>query len=289
MREKTAVFGFCLLFTASILGCAFTSGLSFSAVPTGAEPQETSLAVLMYHQVSQDPTRIGDYVITPDQFRQDLTALHLAGFSPVSAAQLVDYAQGRASLPPNPVLLTFDDGYETFYTDVFPILKETNTPAVLSLVGKYTDFYSYTENKALSYSHVTWEEVQELAASPLVELGNHTYALHQMAEGKRRGMMPLEGEDEEAYRALVEADLVSCSTSIQEQTGEAPRVFAYPFGLYTDATREVVEQMGFDVILTCESRLNSLELGEPLPPLGRFNRRGALSSQEVAAMLQEGS
>ncbi len=42
-------------------------------------------------------------------------------------------------LPPKAVLLTFDDGYLSFYTRVYPLLRAFNYPAVLGVVGAWID------------------------------------------------------------------------------------------------------------------------------------------------------
>ena len=286
MRERAAMWGFSILFGGAVLGSILLGGMEPGTKPVMASGDTAQLAVLMYHQVTGDPARIGDYVVTAQQFSSDLTALQLAGYTAVSVDDVLAFAEGESDLPPKPVLITFDDGYETFIAEIYPILCETKTPCVLSLVGKYTDFYSCAEDQSLSYACLNWDEVEELAASPYVEIANHSYALHQMAEGERRGALPLEGEAEDEYRAFLENDLTSCNRCIQEQTGKEVRVFAYPYGLYTDVTCDVVENLGFSMLLTCEERVNTLHRREELKPLGRFNRSGNLSTEEVLQKIE---
>jgi biofilm PGA synthesis lipoprotein PgaB len=50
------------------------------------------------------------------------------GYSVVSVQDLFDAAAGKKELPEKPILLTFDDGYLSFYTKVYPLLKKYHYP-----------------------------------------------------------------------------------------------------------------------------------------------------------------
>ena len=72
-----------------------------------ASPSELGVVpVLMYHRLLPDGG--GDYDLTPDQFRTELTRLYRNHYRPVTASALV---MGRIDLPrgASPVVLTFDD------------------------------------------------------------------------------------------------------------------------------------------------------------------------------------
>jgi biofilm PGA synthesis lipoprotein PgaB len=43
------------------------------------------------------------------------------------------------TLPPKAVLLSFDDGYSSFYTRVWPLLQAWNVPALWAPVGSWVD------------------------------------------------------------------------------------------------------------------------------------------------------
>src|SRR5690606_9624792 len=60
-------------------------------------------------------------------------------YHPVSVSQIVEARNGGAKLPPRPVLLTFDDGYASGYTKVFPLLQRFNYPAVFALVTSWLE------------------------------------------------------------------------------------------------------------------------------------------------------
>jgi peptidoglycan/xylan/chitin deacetylase (PgdA/CDA1 family) len=85
------------------------------------------LTTLCYHRTA-DAAAAGDELdrgiidATPAQFDQQIAFLS-RHFEFVDIDQVVAFAQGRGRLPPNPVLITFDDGYKECFTLTLPILE----------------------------------------------------------------------------------------------------------------------------------------------------------------------
>ncbi len=87
------------------------------------------------------------------------------------------------SLPPKAFLPSFDDGYSSFYTRVWPLLKAWNVPASCghrwaaadTPAGQPVNFGGLMTPRE---RFATWEMVRELSRSPLVEIGAHTWASH---------------------------------------------------------------------------------------------------------------
>lgn len=282
MKQRVATALSCLLFLVMLMATGVVTSFTHRIEPTMQVDAAvgTELPVLMYHHLLKDEARVGDYVITPAMFEKDLIELKNRGYTPVRIQELLDYAVGRGGLPPKPILITFDDGYETFYEYAFSILQQYQTPAVVSVIGKYSDLYTDKPDHHLSYSHLTWDEVDEMYDSGLVEIGNHTYGLHQN-DGGRKGILKLKSESASDYETMLKEDLDSVNRAIEEVTGRTARVFAYPFGAYTDESAHLVESMGFSVLLTCEEKVNFLQEGQGLPlVLDRYNRAGKYSSKE---------
>jgi peptidoglycan/xylan/chitin deacetylase (PgdA/CDA1 family) len=74
--------------------------------------------------------------------------------------------------------LTFDDGYEDFFTHVFPLLKEQAVPATLFVTtgfveGQIAHPFSITPSAAVR--PVTWDMLGKMQESGLVTLGAHTH------------------------------------------------------------------------------------------------------------------
>uniref|UniRef100_UPI002626D6D5 polysaccharide deacetylase family protein n=1 Tax=uncultured Neisseria sp. TaxID=237778 RepID=UPI002626D6D5 len=108
--------------------------------------------VICYHDIidTSKPEGAGGLsrAVRRQYFPQTLTAERLIahfnwlrdnGYTPVSWRQIKDARAGKAKLPAKPVLLTFDDGYLSFYTTTYPILKAFNYPAVYALVTSWLE------------------------------------------------------------------------------------------------------------------------------------------------------
>jgi peptidoglycan/xylan/chitin deacetylase (PgdA/CDA1 family) len=103
-------------------------GASTAAVlgpPTG-RPGTATVPVLMYHVIAPPPPGApypGLYVL-PNLFAQEMQGLKNAGWRPVTLDQLRAYWTKGAPLPPGrPLVLTFDNGYRSQYTNALPVLK----------------------------------------------------------------------------------------------------------------------------------------------------------------------
>ncbi|MBX6378869.1 MAG: hypothetical protein IRY95_10040 [Clostridia bacterium] len=90
-----------------------------------------SVPVLTYHHVLPDEylnaarhplLAANPMIVDVGTLRRHLAYIRRRGYHAISPDQLADALAGRAGLPPKPILLTFDDGYESFYRYVFPLL-----------------------------------------------------------------------------------------------------------------------------------------------------------------------
>lgn len=264
----------------AIMLCVVITVAAAAAATSRTESSYIRLPVIMYHHISANSNALGEYVISPEQFRDDLVYLKEQGYTTVSAKQLIEYVSGKGTLPEKPMLITFDDGYASFYAYAFPILKELKMHAIISIIGTHTDKYSEIDDSNINYAHITWDQVAELAQSGLVEIGNHTYNLHSI--GLRKGCRIRYGENEEEYRKMLIDDVSLLQEKIRQATGSAPTVFTYPFGAHCSQGCEVINQLGFSVTLGCEEKVNKLTQGSPegLKMLGRYNRASGKSSED---------
>jgi len=72
---------------------------------------------------------------TPKQFRRRLEMLARIG-TPIGMADLLRGLDGGA-LPPNPVMVTFDDGYRSCHDVALPILRELGIPATFFIATSF--------------------------------------------------------------------------------------------------------------------------------------------------------
>lgn len=262
---------------AALAGAVGAALLGLAVSASAAAGAQTAVPVVMYHAVLRDPARQGRYVVSPQEFEDDLRWLEGHGYTTVLMADLIAYAQG-GELPEKPVLLTFDDGYFNNYVYAYPAAKARGAKFVLSPIGVFADEYTESGEENPNYSQAAWPRLREMAASGLVEIQNHTYNLHKTAPVA--GVKRLPGESDAAYEARLTADLSLAQRRIAEEVGAAPTTFVYPFGAKSPGTAEIVRGMGFAATLSCEEKISRISRDpESLYDLGRFLRPSGVSSQ----------
>lgn len=236
-----------------------------------SEENTVELPILMYHHMLKSSKLLGNYTITPTEFENDLKYLKNNGYTTVQVRDLIAFCNGEAPLPEKPVMITFDDGYESVYAYAYPLLQQYGMKAVVSIIGYYTDLYSKTEDKHLNYSHLTWTELREMTESGTFEIQNHTYNMH--GDNTRKGLRKKSGESEEEYRSAISADLIQVQNEVKTNLGILPTTFTYPFGYITKTSKEIVKDLGFQASFSCEEGINVLS-GNPeeLYLLMRYNR-----------------
>jgi biofilm PGA synthesis lipoprotein PgaB len=233
---------------------------------TSALAGEPSLRVISYHDIRDDVAGAYDtdqYSVSTHNLITQFTWLREHGYQPVGIDDVIAAANDGPPLPDRAVLLTFDDGLESFYTKVFPLLKLFRYPAVVSLVTSWIEAgatISYDGRDRSGNDFLTWEQIVEMQNSGLVEVASHSHDLHHGVIANPQGnQLPAavtriydgnKYETDLQYRKRIEADLSLSSSIIAEQTGHAPRVITWPYGAYNDEIAAVARNLGMHISLT---------------------------------------
>ena len=98
-----------------------------------AEDPGVRVPVIMYHAVMDDASRLGKYVISPEELESDFKWLSENGYTAILSEDLINYTENGAALPEKPILLTFDDGYYNNYLYAYP---ETNCQGLFNQIHK---------------------------------------------------------------------------------------------------------------------------------------------------------
>lgn len=241
-----------------------------------------TLPIVMYHHITENKDRAGKYTVTTDEFRDDLAYLKKQGYTAVDTDMLINFVYYNKQLPEKPVMITFDDGFESFYVLAKPILEEYETKASVFVLGSLADKYSSTDDHNINYSYLNWEEIEKINESPLLEVNSHTYDLHYNVVGQRKGMKKLKNESMSDYKKIINDDLKKMNILLKTKTGKTPNALAYPYGIYSDDITVLAKKNGFKLTFTCEERINTVKQGnfDTLYNLGRFNRPSGISSQK---------
>ncbi len=235
------------------------------------------IPIIMYHQISENKSIWGDYVIPISVLEEDFQYMKNHNINPISFGQLKLYAEKGEKLPPNPIIITFDDGEKSFITKVLPLLEEYKFPANMNLVGSLVELYTKNGDTDDRYAYLNEKDVKELVKNELVSLGCHSYNLHSLSG--RRGMGKIYGESEEEYKKLIYSDIQKFNENFERITGEKTDIMAYPYGIKNETLKTIVREKGFKITLTCREEINQISVGGSLEELGRFNRPYGKSSK----------
>lgn len=112
------------------------------------------------------------------------------------------------------VVLTFDDGFREVYDHAWPLLRERGLPFTLYLATKFVGGvmrWSGSTATDTAVGALTWDQLQEMHASGLCTVGNHTHG-HVRPE------------------RLSERELDLCTCTVEDRLDVTPRHFAYTWG-----------------------------------------------------------
>jgi len=228
---------------------------------------KNSFLVLGYHDVEDDAADQRYLSVRTSALNDQLAWLRDNGYHPISVQQIVDAHAGKIVLPEKAVLLTFDDGYSSFYTRVWPLLERYKFPALWAPVGSWVDApanqpVDFGGLKTARDKFATWEMVREVSKSPLVEIGAHTWASHYGVQANPQGSKEPavanrlydkntgQYETDAQYEARINADLDRVTKKITEVTGKAPRAWVWPYGAANGTTLKLARQHGYEMAFT---------------------------------------
>lgn len=174
--------------------------------------------VLTYGRFGNDPNPTA--AIRIEQFETHLRILKDEGYHVLALDEILRRMRAGEDLPDRTVAITVDDGHASFATLAWPRLRAAGLPVTLFVATATLD----------SGTGLTWSDLRRLQAEG-VAVGNitHTYPY-----------LPLQG------RERIAAEIATASDRIESELGTRPRLFAYPYGIWSAAARAQVEQAGFD-------------------------------------------
>jgi peptidoglycan/xylan/chitin deacetylase (PgdA/CDA1 family) len=180
--------------------------------------------VLIYHSIrpyrATDTAGARKYIATPETLENELAYLKDNGYTSVTFADLTKNLTTGAPLPPRPVIISFDDDWQTQYVYAFPLLKK---------YGFTATFYVWTIVVGMK-NHMTWDEVKELDAAGM-EIGCHTVTHPYLTRIK---------DD-----ATLRKEIFGARQRIEQHIGKSVTTFAYPFGQYNERVAAMVREAGF--------------------------------------------
>ncbi|MFN8590317.1 MAG: polysaccharide deacetylase family protein [Thermomicrobiales bacterium] len=201
----------CLRVVASAVGlllCGMMLPALLGRAGVAAQDQSNRVPILAYHNVDYSGSA---YSVTPEQLDAQCRWLLDNGYTPVSIDAFWDAAMGNSTLPPNPVMLTDDDGW-------------SSAPVFAQIVAQYGFPATFFINNV---SPLTTDQIANLAGFGAVEAHTVTHA-------------HLNGLDYDGQFTEINTN----KTFLEQTTGQPVRFLAWPFGERNDSAIQAAKDSG---------------------------------------------
>lgn len=278
------------------------AALNIPLTPSVTMGKDHGAVALMYHHIVDDEEfATGKYdgnnaVISLSQFEAEMAYLADNGYRTYTMSEAAGMLYNSLPFPEKSVMITFDDGYASNYELAFPVLEEYNLKATIAAVVISTEQAENGGAAKQPLPHLTFDQLREMQASGLIEIGSHSYNGHGMiatnATGKQgkffvsRQYLSEQGRIESEYEYIerITQDLRYSKQILESELGRPIYYFAYPYGAVSGGALEALKNNGFLVAITT----NSGDIYKSSDPF-RLNRRNVdqgISLQKFATLLK---
>jgi peptidoglycan/xylan/chitin deacetylase (PgdA/CDA1 family)/2-polyprenyl-3-methyl-5-hydroxy-6-metoxy-1,4-benzoquinol methylase len=226
--------------------------------------------VLMYHRIASDgPPELSPYRVKPEMFRAQMTWLRRNGYHFIESGHLGWFLQKKQPFAGRPVMISFDDGFQDFADEAWPILRVHDFSAevfiVSDLVGKTAQWDAGVGG---DFPLMDARSIARLSAEG-VRFGSHL-ASHRPADGL-------------STRELAE-ELLRSRAALGSWLGKPPHSVAAPFGLTDERLRRLAAECGYTTCFSTQPGVASLK-ADPMN-LPRIEVRGDWTIDEFIGCME---
>ena len=179
---------------------------------------ENGVPILVYHRVSDTDTNPTTLKVA--DFDAQLKYLLDNGYHVIAPDDLLDAWASGKPLPKNPIILTFDDGHEDIYRNVFPILQKYNMRATVFIVTNHIGMKDY----------LSWDFIRLLQAGGFMDFESHTMSY--------KDLTTLKGDK-------LWNEIYGSKQAIEWALQKPAKFIAYPDGKYTIDAEDTSKEVGF--------------------------------------------
>ena len=264
----------------------FTESENISAGPSElfAEPAFTShlpvaqetisshqkiIPILMYHHVGIAPDPLDkirdDLTVPGESFRQQVEWLSKNTYHSVTLHDVYASMQGKQMLPTNPIVFTFDDGYDDVFQNAVPILKQ------YGFVGSFAVITEWPGTTSGSNTYASWDQIQS-AMNDGMEIVSHT-------------QNHFDGTNPTVTREYILKDLKGSREDLKTHLHLDTNLLVYPYGHYNADYISAATEAGFVMGVTVHS--GTVVDTNQLMEVPRIRVHGHESLSEFSKLLKE--
>jgi len=171
----------------------------------------------MYHRFNEN--KYPSTNIRNEVFKQQLELINEMNIEFITFKKFEEILKNN--IQKNYLLLTIDDGFQSFFQNAWPTLKEKKIPFVLFVSTREVGKYGY----------MTWDEIREIESHNFVTIGNHSHSHEYMVDWDEKKII---------------SDIKNSIKIFKKELGYSPKVFSYPFGEYSNDFKKIVSDLNFE-------------------------------------------
>ena len=190
------------------------------------------LPILTYHTIGDYNEVLPAGINTPiEVFRSHMDYLFQHQYRVCPLDQIVEYIINRQKPNCKTLAITFDDGYEDHFINVYPILKQYGFQGTIFLTAQYINGYWESEKAhGGKIKGLSKEQILEMRREEFVQFGSHGYS--------HKNLLGI-GEEEKIY------EIRDSKLFLEDLLGEHIRFISYPFGAFDEGVKTVVRDAGY--------------------------------------------
>jgi peptidoglycan/xylan/chitin deacetylase (PgdA/CDA1 family) len=189
--------------------------------------------ILMYHSIGGSDR----LAVRPEAFADQLAYLKDGGYTPITFGELVRTRRR----PAQPVVITFDDGYDDFHKRALPLLDRFGFRAtVFVTTGWIRDAGPYAAGRPLGPT-LSWKQIAEITSCG-VEVGGHGHSHAQL---------------DQLSDAVLRTELLRSKRLLEDRLGRSVTTMAYPYGYSSARVRREVRKAGYDAACAVANALTT--------------------------------
>lgn len=203
-----------------------------------AEESEKSIPVLMYHSINRRTgmTKLNPYVVSPKDFKEEMEYISKNKYTVISLDDLYYYMVQGKPVPKKSVVITFDDGYEDFYKNAYPVLKKYNFKATIFMIAGYVDKGNYYLNS---------NQLRELQNNG-IDIESHTVFHERLSTLSYQKQL----------KTLADSKII-----LERFLNKKVNYIAFPYGSYNLDTMQALKKTGYLMAFTIKGGDSKLSQG----------------------------
>ena len=191
--------------------------------------------VLMYHGVADDPGN-DVWTVSTAEFRSQMESLRASGFTSILPSDIARARRGFFLFPKKPVVITFDDGFQSNMTLAEPILRDTGMKAICYLIIGHIADTPEERTAYRGYPNLVWTEVRDM-----IGRGTFSFGIHSISHTPVPNVQA--GEVHPARRIF------------HAKTGVKAVSYCYPYGGSSDPIYNKVKAKRYTTAMVCDDTL----------------------------------